>query len=590
MPDDLTLPTPGFVPDQKTTPGFVPDAGARDLLSQSFSTGLDTSPGFFSRLNSHIQSLGQDIGDIGRHRKGRIEESLQRGREGTILEGQTPIETVGQVATEAATGVLETGFAFLQSITPDFINQTAQKVGGALDLKEILPESVKIGIEDGGQTFDDLVSGGIDKFNKFEAEHPREAADIKSAAFILDVIIGLKGGKKVVKGAEVIAPEVRQAIKEVPQQFAKSLDDFRSSRGLPTVDDVGGLASDALIQARETQVLPTFGERRAGITPAIKKRISGKTEQLQRYTDQAQAGLLDDTASPPLSLAVEDAEKAVGMIKKNLRQAGSEIGKFRKKTITMKVPTQEVQSVISTFDEGLETIGLRVGKNRRIVPSKGRTTSASKADMAKLQEFRDDLVTLKGDASLQRVIDVRNKVQNEIKFGKRANVLTDSVDSFGKRIRSGLADINARAIGPGQAKYLERYSELMDFFDEWERATSKGRSTETLLKRVFSERPRKAKELFDFIKEQSGVDLVDSVSFARLATEFIGDQRMKGLLEQEITKAGLTAANILTKGNASIAKSGIEAIGAGIDVVQGKVPSLEKAAETAKKLLDASKR
>ena len=352
--------------------------------------------------------------------------------------------------------------------------------------------------------------------------------------------------------------------------------------------ELAQVANDVLTKAREEAVLPTAAEQRVGITADVKKGIAGKGNELQRFTDQAQAGLLDDTIEPPLSLAVQDAEKAVDIMRKSLKETGGEIGQFRKKIASTKVPQGDVTSVIQSFDEKLSEAGLRVGKNRKIIPAKGRTTAASRADIAALQEFRNDLVTLKGDASLQRLIDVRNKVTNSAKFGKRASVTTDVVDVFAKDVRAGLRAVNAKAIGKGQAKFLDNYSEMLEFLDEWDRATSKGKSTETLLKRVFSERPRKARELFDFIEGQTGVNVMDSVRFAKIATEFLGNDNMRGLFQKEITAAGVAAANIVTGGKAGLIKKGIEVGGSLLDLAQGKVPAIEKAKDLAEKLIEAT--
>ena len=177
----------------------APPAVDEGFLSRKFSL---SGPSAFEIVSPFTDKLGQNIGDAGRNRLEKIKESLQRGKEGGLLQGQTPFETAGQVVAETGSGLIDTGMEFLQAITPDIIGETAQRVGKAFDLKQYLPESFTealIARRDSEKLFPgtfETIDAGVEKWKKYEETNPREAADVKAGLFVLDAVLGMKGGGK----------------------------------------------------------------------------------------------------------------------------------------------------------------------------------------------------------------------------------------------------------------------------------------------------------------------------------------------------------------------------------------------------------
>jgi len=361
----------------------------------------------------------------------------------------------------------------------------------------------------------------------------------------------------------------------------------------------------AILGKPREEIIPiqTRQEIKAGIRPDLKKRISGKAEDLSRFFKQATARNLDDTEKSPLGLAGEDVSEAFRKLGREISDTGSEIGKFRKKISTIKVPTESfvvdkkttlgIESVLKNMDKTLERKGLILGKNRQLKKSGTRETIFSDREIFELQKMRDMLIRLKGDPTVLRVIDNRNIIQKNIDFAKEAREISNSIDPVSKGVRSDLARLNRQAIGKSESKKLEEFSELIDLVEEFKRLTSKGRNTEFILKRLLSERDRAPKEVVERIKEITGIDIMDSAQFSRLATEILGNEQQKGLFRQEIANAGIDISELFTRTKAGTTLKFLTEIGKKgkeeLLLRKGIDPKLQEAIELAKTFLEAAK-
>lgn len=302
----------------------------------------------------------------------------------------------------------------------------------------------------------------------------------------------------------------------------------------------------------ETSASLTRGEILHNITPDIKARIQGNPEELDRFFNQARNRNASDTAKSPLALAGDDAAKAFSKIEDTINDTGSEIGKYRVKLGKMRVSPVDVDDVLKAFDDAVAKKGLIVGKNRMLGTAKNRETIFSSNEIKMLQDMRNRLIRLKGDPNIARMIDNRNLFDKNAAFGKSAREISNEVDSVAKATRNAIKTLNERIVGKLEADKIERYSDLIKTLDEFKSLSSKGKNFEFLLKRVLSERDRIPQRVIDDIKQITGIDLMDSAQFSRLAVEILGNNAQKGLFRQEIARAGIDVADMLSGGKLGI--------------------------------------
>jgi len=291
----------------------------------------------------------------------------------------------------------------------------------------------------------------------------------------------------------------------------------------------------------------TTRENIAGLRPDIKKRISGKAEPLKEYFDVAKARNVDDLAPSPLSVAADKVGTVRRILTDKLDDTGSGIGKFRQKIQTTKAPVQDIQMAIDKLDDAIGKKGLVV-ENGKLIGAKGRETIFSTREIQELQNMRDGLLRLKGDPTVIRIIDNRNIIDKNINFAKQAREISNKLDLIAKKVRSSLKDTNRQIIGAEQAQLMDDYSRIADLLEDLNKLTSKGKNAEFLLKRILSERDRIPKKTLDLVFRETGIDLMDDAVMAQVATELLGNPAQKGLFQQEITRAGLDIASILSDG------------------------------------------
>ena len=329
---------------------------------------------------------------------------------------------------------------------------------------------------------------------------------------------------------------------------------FGRAKQANTIDDVIKQADETLkaeqITAKPSEIRavaeaetakPSIFQKWAGISSDIKNRISGKQEKLKEYFDVAHARNNFDTLPTPLEYGTKNVDKAVTSMEGTLNDTGSRIGKFRKKVATYEANIDQVNKVNNSFTNELNKLNLEIYRGAiRQIPGKV-TRVGSEGEIKVLNDLYDDLLTVKENPNLEKLIDLRNQFDNKINFAKSAREVSSSLDSLSRTIRKQIADVAAGVVGKSEAGNLARYSDFMDALTQLKSFTDRKAGAEFLLKQVLSERGRTPREVMQTIKEFTGIDLMDDATMASIATDLIGNSRQKGLFRQEIIKAGLDA-------------------------------------------------
>ena len=217
-----------------------------------------------------------------------------------------------------------------------------------------------------------------------------------------------------------------------------------------------------------------------------------------------------------------------------------------KKIGTYEANIDSVAKIEKSFADQLNKLNLRI-KNQQIQQIPGTITRiGTKGDIKVLNELYSDLLTLKQNPNLEKLIDLRNVFDRKINFEKSAREVSNSIDPVSRNIRKDIANVAAEIVGKSEAKNLSLYSDFMDALNNLKSFTERKAGGEFLLKQVLSERGRTAGQVMKTIKDFTGIDLMDDAVMSSIATDLIGNSRQKGLFRQEITKAGLDAEALLT--------------------------------------------
>lgn len=297
----------------------------------------------------------------------------------------------------------------------------------------------------------------------------------------------------------------------------------------------------------EEQAVPlNIQERLIGLDQASKKGLQrAGAEKVAEYVDLTQAGKLDPSVPPPFELAARNVENARNKIVDVLSDTGSDIGRFRNKVATIKAPQESVDKVVNTFDDQLKRLNLRVNKTGDIVQDSAKATKTTTAERNILQELRENLRRLKQSPTVENIIDNRAVFDSRIKFGKRANEVSNIVDPLSRKIRSELAEINRNVVGNEQSKILEKYSKIADLLNELNSYVDRRAGAEFLLRRVLSDRGGEAREILRLIQELTGIDLLGDAVAARVVTDIFGSPFQKERLAQQMTQAGMDVASFM---------------------------------------------
>lgn len=296
--------------------------------------------------------------------------------------------------------------------------------------------------------------------------------------------------------------------------------------------------------AETTAPKVSISEKAIGLTPDIKRRISGKNAKMQEYINVSKARNVDDTLPTAYEFGSEQTSKAVTKMENLLSQTGGQIGKTREKLGTYRATIDDMTSVENTIDNQLAKLNLEI-KDGSVVQKAGTVKMSGDGDIRALQEIYNNFRTVKQSPTLTNLIDFRTSVDSLINFGKTAREVSNNIDPLARQIRKDIADTSAKLVGKQEAGELAKYSDFMDAYKDLKSFTDRKAGGEYLLRLVLSGRGGEARKLIQTIKEYTGMDLMDDATMMTLVTDLLGNQSQKNLFRQEITKAGLDATKIL---------------------------------------------
>lgn len=323
-------------------------------------------------------------------------------------------------------------------------------------------------------------------------------------------------------------------------------------RGQVGDDAVRGIAEVVETPTVDTRTIrERIGKVEPGMPELIRSSRVGAEVLTEEFDDAlriAKEASVNPRAETPLeAVAGRDAMKALKNLKTQLRVLGEEKGRevtAKGAQALGKVKLSEgferdIPDLIQTF---LDDVGSRFGAVVRDVDgvtmlseAPGRKLRIDRSDARLISDIYKQLGGLGDTATIQQADDVLGAIQKRLY--KAENNLAQPADkdvvAYLKSVSGELNDMIKQAAGPKYASSKAEYSDVLDVYNWLNKAlgkdTAKGGA---LMKRVFSPADAGTKAKFEKIRELTGVDLVRSSTFARLAMELAGDVRQKDLLSQ----------------------------------------------------------
>ena len=473
-------------------------------------------------------------------------------------------QTLGFVSDIAMDGLKGIGKILMSQDTEDNVKDKFTNIltGNLESLNPFLSEEDKQKLKD--VSLADVIKKGIEGWKYMEKKYPdvMEGADAglevaNGFAVILGIQDLLKQGilKEGERPLSEIAKEAEKPITTIAGEkvdepinnftdYLESADKVFTEESAKKIEKVNKLLKtdkDAAINQMTKvvdEVAPQLSgkQKTMGITPKIKARLQGNYQAYKRYVDTAINSSKVDNAFTPLDLGHQQVQNAYNLLKIQANKIGEAIEYFRNKTSTYKINIEDIDNIIKIFDDKLKKWNLEV-KNNIIQQIPKKVVLKKSSEINLLQRLRQNLILNKERPTIETVIDNRNAFDNLINYAKSANEVTNDIDPLSREIRAKLKEINIKIIGKAQAGNLEKYSLLKKIIKDMQNHLKRKAGAEYLLRVALSGRGGKAREIFQLVKDLTGMDLMDDASFMQLAIELYGDKTMKTLFENEINAA-----------------------------------------------------
>lgn len=317
----------------------------------------------------------------------------------------------------------------------------------------------------------------------------------------------------------------------------------------------------------------------ANLDPQIQTALKSgdiSAEQYKAYINAAKAHATDVTAPTPLTMAADRLDQASNMIDKQVSDAGKIIGSTKTGLASTKMP--DTTGIANQFkNEVADRYGLNIKANGDVVPIKGRITSLSTADQNRIGNIYQDILSV-NKGSARTATDLISKIDDNVNYTRAINNGFDPLENLFMGVRSDV-DSSLRSVSPTLADANDTYSTLKSLQTEINKmAGAQNQRGELLMKRVFSgDKSGEVQDLFNKIKQATGIDLVNDAVLAKHAIQTVGDPTQRSLLEQYLRESpnfqGGLWSHIL-----SLAIKGVRKIpsatpeGAGLRLIEGATP------------------
>lgn len=342
-----------------------------------------------------------------------------------------------------------------------------------------------------------------------------------------------------------------------------------------------GVLENAAGSASLSAILPSLGKLASsisdtvrgasGITPQIETALKDATpEEVQNYIKTTIAHNSDLNTPTATGVMAEKLNEATDAITAKIKTAGQAVGDAVKNNGALKIGTNPetnnsfTDEILSSFNKKLEdtfghevsyapedTTKLMIGGEKvtaepqltepTLSPLEGRSRTITPADQKRMLEIHTQIMDLADHPTVAKASDVVHNLDGLIDYSKVDQVGVNH-DPLQGIIRSTRGEINGaiRTTAPNVATANDRFSQLKNIENEiGERAGNDMQRSALVMRRVFSgDQSGKSLQLFNDIKNETGIDLIKHSALAKFATDNFGNESSKSLLQQELNQGG----------------------------------------------------
>ena len=447
-------------------------------------------------------SLGQDL----QKRVVGIEEGVRKGID---LAGRA-IQSRGQQAKVETAGQVLGGILGATVATP-----IAESIGGLMDvLKNIgnqAPESVRKPIVDSLKAgFQTLAERGpqfvkpeevgilMNKYEEAKKADPAIARDLEAAGNLLFAAFSLSDIKAGTEGLASLPGKVKGVVGDVSRVPGQILE-----AGTDLVKNVTGKVPQ--YADRATQWLAS--EPSAQIKTILQETPKSKFDEFLKVAEEA-------SIDPRKPSVFEKVGEKLSDATKQLKKQASSIGAQKSAII------EKAKVGLEEFKDAPRRALLQVMKLEKS-PVKDQIIAQLKGIKTKLDADKaiDAIQSMLYDARGTKLIAEGSKMEKQLQgiIGEMNNALKESLPQ-------AYRDLNAKFAN--RIKVVGTLNRALG--EVVEGVPTRGAS---LIKQFFSPAGSKTKELFEFVKKTTGVDLAQETTLAKFMGEMFNDPKVKSLLE-----------------------------------------------------------
>lgn len=513
----------------------------------------------YSDTGADIKQIGTDIANVAKNTVGNIKESIGAYKDGEQTVAETVAQTAGQVAggiSGAAGEVVKGGIkAALPQEAETAIKQGIQYgVQGAMDLtkryeelkttKPILAGAINLALGNAPQaslSITDMITG----YQKIQQTNPRLARNLDAALGIaqLAIDIGTLGGAKV--GVTAAKEGVEQGAKVAGEQIAKAgvkvagVADNVVGKAGKTVGEIVKDTPDALARFVAPNVDPKFAT-------ALKKTTKAEVDEMESIVKKAVDNADNPSAFEVVGNKLADATEQVNNQVKSL--------------------SQQKKSIISKAKNGLNDFTKETGQAILDINRNLKDSNLAKSFITRLKQVRTKIDADNAIDELQDILYKGNKDMTIPTGSKEDRILKGIIGKYNGELKNGLP-ASYQKLNDAISNKLDNLDLLNKSLGEVvDGVPTRGAS---LIKQYFSPSGTKAKELFEFIKKNTGYDVSKDAVLAKYMSEIYGETRAKSFLQGIPTTAQGTIDKLL---DFALDKTG----------VAGKVSDLSKKGQVLK--------
>jgi hypothetical protein len=260
-------------------------------------------------------------------------------------------------------------------------------------------------------------------------------------------------------------------------------------------------------------------------------------DEVDAYFRATEAHNADVALKDAMEIAGEHGETASDLIWKSITLKSE-----AKKAILMRAGDTPVSgnTINEVMRSGIESLGdkygISINARGEISQAFGRFAKVDNADAKLIGEYFARMNSLGVAPSAREVDDFVDWAQSQLYKQKKSVSTLDSADSgVVKALQQVTGDLNTRLkneVGGGYGEINEEIAFMLNVNDELSRALgADGRKGGGLMKRIFSPSGGQTRQIFNDVRDLTGVDLFKEATLAKFAMESAGDSSQRSLLQ-----------------------------------------------------------